>query len=52
MNGLCRCTTVPRCANGVEISMPAMNWFLATTLVMLLCGIAIVLPFVLGMAAT
>ncbi len=31
--------------------MPEINWFLATTLVLLLCGIAIVLPFLLGLAA-
>ena len=29
--------------------MPEINWFLATTLV-LLCGLAIVLPFLLGLA--
>lgn len=29
--------------------MPALNWFFATTLVLLLCGIAITMPFVLGL---
>jgi hypothetical protein len=27
--------------------MPALNWFFATTLVLLLCGIAITAPFLL-----
>jgi hypothetical protein len=31
--------------------MPALNWFYATTAVLLLCGIAIVTPFLLGMVS-
>ena len=30
--------------------MPALNWFFATLVVLLLCGLAIALPFVLGTA--
>ncbi len=30
--------------------MPAINWFLATTLVLLLCVAAIAAPFILGVA--
>ena len=29
--------------------MPAVNWFGATLVVLLLCGIAIATPFMLGM---
>ena len=30
--------------------MHTINWFVATLVVLLLCGIAIVTPFMLGMA--
>jgi hypothetical protein len=29
--------------------MPAINWFLATMLVLLACGLAIAAPFLLGL---
>jgi hypothetical protein len=31
--------------------MPALNWFVATLIVLLLCGLAIAAPLVLGMVA-
>jgi hypothetical protein len=30
--------------------MPVINWFVATLIVLLLCGLAIATPFLLGMA--
>ena len=45
------CTTVRRSSNGPEVPMPALNWFVATLIVLLLCGLAIAAPLMLGMVA-
>jgi hypothetical protein len=34
----------------MEVRMPAINWVIATLIVLFLCGLAIATPFLLGMA--
>ena len=46
-----RCTAVPRFSSGMEVPMPAVDWFFATIVVMSLCAIAIATPFLLSMGA-